>query len=106
MPSSMPKGVSVPKTGRLGTLFKVPIDYILETSKGDMITLPNKPTMYMQSRPSASLITYTLNSYVKENTPYRNTHIELRGSSGYMERTGYNRQGDVISKWLDHSRRV
>lgn len=96
MPSSMPKGVSVPKTGRLGTLFKVPIDYILETSKGDMITLPNKPTMYMQSRPSASLITYTLNSYVKENTPYRNTHIELRGSSGYMERTGYNRQGDVI----------
>lgn len=92
----MPKGVSVPKTGRLGTLFKVPIDYILETSKGDMITLPNKPTMYMQSRPSASLITYTLNSYVKENTPYRNTHIELRGSSGYLERTGYNRQGDVI----------
>jgi len=92
----MPKGVSVPKTGRLGTLFKVPIDYILETSRGDMVTLPNKPTMYMQSRPSASMITYTLNSYVKENTPYRNTHIELRGSSGYMERTGYNRQGDVI----------
>lgn len=96
MPSSMPMGVSVPKTGRLGTLFKVPIDYILETSQGDMITLPNKPTMYMQSRPSASLITYTLNSYVKENTRYRNTTIELRGASGYMERAGYNRKGDVI----------
>lgn len=92
----MPSGISVPKTGRLGTLFKVPIDYILETSGGDMVTLPNQPSMYAQSRPSASVLTYTLNSYIKENSPHRSTHIELRGSSGYVERIGYNRKGDVI----------
>jgi hypothetical protein len=96
MPTRKPAGISVPKKGRLGSLFKVPIDYILETDDGDFVTLPNTPSFYMQSRPTASVLTYTINGYVKENSPYRSTHIELRGQSGYAPRTGYNRDGDLI----------
>ena len=93
-----PAGIPVIKKGRLGSLFKVPIDYILETSDGDFITLPNTPSFYMQSRPSASVLTYTLTGVVKESVAHRNTMIELRGQSGYTARSGYNRDGDLINQ--------
>lgn len=99
--SAAPASIPVPNRGRLGSLFRVPVDYVLEVYIfGDLhtaITLPNTPTDYEQKRPSATIITHTLNDVVREHTENHLTQITLRGVSGYAARLGHTRDGGVSS---------
>lgn len=95
----VPVSIKTPASGRLGALLRVPIDYLLEVySKGRitmMITLPQAPSSYTQTRPSATVITHTLGEVVREITQNHLTEIELRGVSGYTPRVGQTRDGGV-----------
>lgn len=94
-----PPSVSVPNTGRLGSIFRVPIDYLLEVYENKTlktaVTLPYGPTDYEQKRPSATVITHTLDGVVREHTENHHTQIMLKGVSGYTSRLGHTRDGGV-----------
>jgi len=95
----VPVSINTPASGRLGALLRVPIDYLLEVySEGRismMITLPQTPSSYTQTRPSATVVTHTLGEVVREITQNHLTEIELRGVSGYSPRVGQTRDGGV-----------
>lgn len=97
--TTAPPSIKTPASGRLGALLRVPIDYILEVYTGgtitQMITLPQSPNMYSQTRPSATVITHTLGEVVREVTQNHLTEISLSGVSGYAPRTGQTRDGGV-----------
>lgn len=99
--SAAPASIPVPNRGRLGSLFRVPIDYVLEVHTNlalqTAVTLPNTPTDYEQKRPSATIITHTLNDVIREHTENHLTQITLRGVSGYTARLGHTRDGGVSS---------
>ena len=99
--SAAPASIPVPNRGRLGSLFRVPVDYVLEVYTNfalhTAITLPNTPTDYEQKRPSATIITHTLNDVIREHTENHLTQITLRGVSGYTARLGHTRDGGVSS---------
>ena len=94
-----PVSIKTPVSGRLGALLRVPIDYMLEVYTGGvitaMITLPQSPSTYSQTRPSATVITHTLGEVVREVTANHLTEIELTGLSGYTPRVGQTRDGGV-----------
>ena len=70
--TNAPVSIPIPASGRLGALLRVPIDYILEVYSGgsitQMITLPQTPSNYTQTRPSATIVTHTLGEVVRELT--------------------------------------
>ena len=97
--TSAPVSISTPASGRLGALLRVPIDYMLEVYTGGvittMITLPQTPSTYTQTRPSATVITHTLGEVVREITENHLTEIELTGFSGYTPRVAQTRTGGI-----------
>lgn len=97
--TNAPVSIPIPASGRLGALLRVPIDYILEVYSGgsitQMITLPQTPSNYTQTRPSATIVTHTLGEVVRELTENHLTEIELSGVSGYSPRIGQTRDGGV-----------
>lgn len=97
--TAIPPSIKTPISGRMGTLLRVPIDYILEVYTGgtitQIITLPQSPNNYTQTRPSATVITHTLGEVVREITQNHLTEISLSGVSGYAPRTGQTRDGGV-----------
>lgn len=99
--STAPFSVPTPNSGRLGSLLRVPIDYVLEVYENgtlqSAVTLPNTPTDYEQKRPSATIITHTLNDVVREYTENHVTQITLKGVTGYSARLGHTRDGGVSS---------
>jgi len=99
--STAPLSIPTPNSGRLGSLLRVPIDYVLEVYENDTlqsaVTLPNTPTDYEQKRPSATIITHTLNDVVREHTENHVTQITLKGVTGYSARLGHTRDGGVSS---------
>lgn len=94
-----PVSISTPNSGRLGSLLRVPIDYLLEVYEGSQlklaVTLPQGPSDYEQKRPSATVITHTLDGVVREHTENHMTEISLKGVSGYAARLGHTRDGGV-----------
>lgn len=86
-------------SGRLGSLLRVPVDYLLEIYEhgalSNMIALPNSPSAYSQARQSATSVAHALGTVVRELTPNHRTDISLRGVSGYAPRTGQTRSGGV-----------
>ena len=94
-----PVSISAPNSGRLGSLLRVPIDYLLEVYEGAQlklaVTLPQGPSDYEQKRPSATVITHTLDGVVREHTENHMTEISLKGVSGYAARLGHTRDGGV-----------
>ena len=94
-----PVSISTPNSGRLGSLLRVPIDYLLEVYEGSQlklaVTLPQGPSDYEQKRPSATVITHTLDGVVREHTENHMTEISLKGVSGYVARLGHTRDGGV-----------
>jgi nucleoid-associated protein YgaU len=94
-----PVSISTPNSGRLGSLLRVPIDYLLEVYEGSQlklaVTLPQGPSEYEQKRPSATVITHTLDGVVREHTENHMTEISLKGVSGYAARLGHTRDGGV-----------
>jgi nucleoid-associated protein YgaU len=99
--STAPLSIPTPNSGRFGSLLRVPIDYVLEVyvvdSLQSAVTLPNTPTDYEQKRPSATIITHTLNDVVREHTENHVTQITLKGVTGYSARLGHTRDGGVSS---------
>lgn len=104
--STAPSSITTPNSGRLGSLLRVPVDYVLEIYEGHLaeystlvraVTLPNTPKEYEQKRPSATILTHTLNDVVREHTENHMTHITVRGVSGYTARLGHTRDGGVSS---------
>lgn len=99
--STAPLSIPTPNSGRLGSLLRVPIDYVLEVYENSQltsaITLPNVPTDYEQKRPSATVITHTLNDVIREHTENHLTQITLKGVTGYSARLGHTRDGGVSS---------
>lgn len=99
--STAPASISTPNSGRLGSLLRVPIDYVLEVYENDSlqsaVTLPNTPTDYEQKRQSATIITHTLNDVIREHTENHATQITLKGVTGYSARLGHTRDGGVSS---------
>ena len=97
--STAPISIPTPNSGRLGSLFRVPIDYLLEMYEDGRlqtaVTLPQSPTDYEQKRPSATIVTHTLNAVVREHTENHLTEISLKGVSGYAPRLGHTRDGGV-----------
>lgn len=93
----IPASIPIPNSGRLGSLLRVPIDYLLEVYEGGRlavaVTLPQGPSEFEQKRPSATMITHTLDGVVREHTENHLTEISLRGSSGYTARLGHTRDG-------------
>ncbi len=87
--------------GRLASLLRVPIDYVLEIydMQGDLvisITLPNTPEDIECSRPLAASIRHTLGSLpIRQIVESRNRSIRLQGRSGIVPRQGYTRDGDL-----------
>lgn len=96
--STAPLSIPTPNSG---SLLRVPIDYVLEVYENDTlqsaVTLPNTPTDYEQKRPSATIITHTLNDVVREHTENHVTQITLKGVTGYSARLGHTRDGGVSS---------
>ena len=90
--------------GRLQSLVRVPIDYILEVHSSnaagnlDMsISLPNVPSEFEVSKPLAMSMRYTLgNLPVRQISASRTRKIRLTGRSGLSPRQGYTRKGDLI----------
>ena len=82
-------------SGRLGSLLRVPVDYLLEIYEygalSNMVALPNSPSAYSQARQSATSVAHALGTVVRELTPNHRTDISLRGVSGYAPRTGQTR---------------
>ena len=58
--STAPISIPTPNSGRLGSLFRVPIDYLLEMYEDGRlqtaVTLPQSPSDYEQKRPSATRV--------------------------------------------------
>lgn len=94
-----PVSISTPNSGAKGSLLRVPIDYLLEVYEGSQlklaVTLPHGPSDYEQKRPSATVITHTLDGVVREHTENHMTEISLKGVSGYVARLGHTRDGGV-----------
>lgn len=87
--------------GRLASLLRVPIDYVLEVYDfgGDLttcVTLPNTPEQIECTRPLAASIRHTLGSLpIRQIVESRSRTIVLKGRSGVTPRQGYTRSGDL-----------
>lgn len=99
MAERKPFGVEVPHSGAFGALLRIPIPYLLEVYESGalsyIMTLPQNPQRYEQKRPSATVITHTLNEVVRELTENHLVEIQLSGVSGRAERLGNTRTGRV-----------
>lgn len=97
--SKIPPSLPTISSGRLGSLLRVPVDYLLEVyvdgRLSTMLALPNTPNAYQQQRPSATHLTHTLGDVIREITPNHLTNITLSGESGYTPRQGHTRDGGV-----------
>lgn len=99
-----PPGIPVPSTGRLGSLLRVPIDYIFEVrdKNGALskelapISLPLTPSIYQQTRNPPTKVSYTLTGTHIDRNKQKDHSILLQGHSGNKVRVGYNRDGEVI----------
>jgi hypothetical protein len=99
-----PPGIPVPSTGRLGSLLRVPIDYIFEVREKDHslskqippLSLPLTPTVYQQVRNPPTKVSYTLTGTHIDRGIQKDHVIQLQGQSGNKVRVGYNRNGEVI----------
>ena len=93
--------INTPNSGRLGSLLRVPIDYILEVYVHGRLhratTLPQTPSQYVQARPSATLVTHTIDGVIRELTANHIREITLSGNSGYAQRLGHTRTGEVTT---------
>ena len=98
--TTSPPSIPIPASGRLGSLLRVPVDYLLEVYRGNQITtmiaLPNTPNAVTQTRNHATELTHTLGDVVRELSQNHRTDIQLRGVSGYAQRTGQTRDGGVV----------
>jgi hypothetical protein len=97
----MQPGVSIPLTGKLAALFRVPIDYVLEVRRQGKImgaiSVPNYPGGLSLTQPHATSVRHTLGEEpVREATSNRARQIVIRGNSGQRARAGYNELGEVI----------
>ena len=94
-----PPSVPVPLTGRLGSLLRVPVDYILEVYAGGRIvsavTLPQAPSEFEARREAATVLTHTLGGVVRELTTNHKSELLLKGTSGLAPRLGNTRDGGV-----------
>ena len=93
--------VSIPATGKLAALFRVPIDYVLELRVGGQIlyavSVHNYPDAVSLNRPHATSVRHTLGKEpVREATENRYRSVTISGNSGYRARAGYNRVGAVV----------
>ena len=99
-----PPGIPVPSTGKLGSLLRVPIDYIFEVrdKNGDLskqlapMSLPLSPSVYQQTRNPPTKVSYTLTGTHIDRSIQKDHSILLQGQSGNKVRVGYNRDGEVI----------
>jgi len=95
-----PPSIPIPASGRLGSLLRVPVDYLLEVYTDNQITtmiaLPNTPNGVTQTRRHATELLHTLGTVVRELTQNHRTDIVLKGVSGYAARSGQTRDGGVI----------
>lgn len=99
-----PPGIPVPSSGRLGSLLRVPIDYIFEvrdkngqlSSQIPPLSLPLAPTVYQQVRNPPTKVSYTLTGTHIDRGEQKDHVIQLQGQSGNKVRVGYNRKGEVI----------
>lgn len=94
-------GLSVPTDGRLASLVRVPIPYILEMRvRGKIITsisMPNDPDGITVERAGARSIQHTFGDKpIIERGEIKAGAVNIKGVSGYKPRAGYNRQGQVI----------
>lgn len=94
-------GVSLPTDPRLASLFRVPINYVLEVRVRGVVvgslSVPNDPNGITLSQPHATSIEHTLGaSPVREHTRNKERVLVIRGSSGARPRSGYNSLGQVI----------
>jgi len=99
-----PPGIPVPSTGRLGSLLRVPIDYIFEvrdkygalSKQLAPMSLPLSPSVYQQTRNPPTKVSYTLTGTHIDRNTQKDHSILLQGQSGNKVRVGYNRDGEVI----------
>ena len=99
-----PPGIPVPSAGRLGSLLRVPIDYIFEVREANgqlssqipPLSLPLAPTVYQQVRNPPTKVSYTLTGTHIDRGLQKDHVIQLQGQSGNKVRVGYNRNGEVI----------
>lgn len=99
-----PPGITVPSTGTLGSLLRVPIDYIFEVREANgklssqipPLSLPLTPTVYQQVRNPPTKVSYTLTGTHIDRGIQKDHVIQLQGQSGNKVRVGYNRNGQVI----------
>ena len=99
-----PPGIAVPSAGRLGSLLRVPIDYIFEVREANgqlssqipPLSLPLAPTVYQQVRNPPTKVSYTLTGTHIDRGLQKDHVIQLQGQSGNKVRVGYNRNGEVI----------
>lgn len=94
-------GITIPTTGKLAALFRVPIPYVLEWRINGVIlasiSMPNSPMALNYERPSALDLQYVITGEtIREHTPNRAGMIQVSGVSGQRARAGYNRIGQVI----------
>jgi nucleoid-associated protein YgaU len=97
-------GIAVPSAGRLGSLLRVPIDYIFEVREANgqlssqipPLSLPLAPTVYQQVRNPPTKVSYTLTGTHIDRGLQKDHVIQLQGQSGNKVRVGYNRNGEVI----------
>lgn len=97
--TAAPPAVPVPLTGRLGSLLRVPVDYILEVYTGarlvNAVTLPQAPSEFEARREAATVLTHTLGDVVRELTENHRSDLRLKGVSGVAPRLGNTRTGGV-----------
>jgi nucleoid-associated protein YgaU len=97
--TATPPAVPVPLTGRLGSLLRVPVDYILEVYTGarlvGAVTLPQAPSEFEARREAATVLTHTLGDVVRELTENHKSDLRLKGVSGVAPRLGNTRDGGV-----------
>lgn len=95
--SDAPLSIPIPQSGVFSALLRIPIPYLLEVYESNalayVVTLPQNPSIYEQKRPSATVVTHTLNEVVRELSENHLTEITLSGSSGRAERLGHTRTG-------------
>jgi len=96
-------GVTIPTTGKLAALFRVPIPYVLEWRINGTIvasiSTPHTPQSVSIERAGAVDLQFTLGEDpIIESSENKSASIQLKGVSGQAPRAGYNRTGQVIFK--------
>jgi hypothetical protein len=88
-----------PGSGILGTLMRVPVDYILESNYGGVVAampLPGTPSDISFTRNGSTDQQYTLTDSAERWNKLRDGVISISGRSGVEPRTGLNANGALI----------